>query len=275
VNDDTVFLYLHIPKTGGSTLGDMLYRYYHDGSQRKEEGGYFRSGLYYLPDGFIRASGESELTQRDLQAATRPDTTAVLGHFAFGIHEQLDRPARYMTLLRDPVQRVLSLYHHLRQYDQLPAGLTIEAFVAGPHIHEACNDQVRRLAGMRRGEPCDASTLAAALKNAEHRIDLVGVTERFDASLLLAQQTFGWKGDITYLPRLVNTTRKKRRDEAPELIALIEQHNALDLELYRFANAMLDRRIAQQGDAFEQELAAFTQKNQAILAKHGPSSTVS
>lgn len=275
MSDTPVFLYLHLPKTGGSTLGTIIHQQYHDGSYSKSEKGYFRAGLYYLPDGFIRKAGD-QLSDDERNAIARKDLRGVLGHFEYGMHEHITpRPYRYMTALRDPVQRVLSLFHHLRQFDQLPAGMTVEQFVTTPHIHEACNDQVRRLAGTHTAEPCTQQTLDRAIEHMNSRIDFTAITERFDASMLVAKQVFGWTGNINYIPRLVNTKRKAKPAEDPDTLELIEAHNRLDVELYRAANQLLDARIAAVGPGFEQQLEDYTRKNREQLDAHGPASTLS
>lgn len=271
MTDAPVLLYLHIPKTGGSTLGSILFEQYHDDTWRKEERGFFRSGMYYLPDGFLRGEADG-LTEEETRIVKRPDLTAVLGHFAYGIHETIGRPAHYITVLRDPVQRVLSLYHHLRQYNQLPEGISLKQFVTTPHVHEACNDQTRRLAGTQAGKPCDQATLDLAKSNLEYGIDVLGTTERFDATVLLAKRAFNWSDDTHYLPRLVRPTKPA---EDPADVEWVGRYNALDIELYRYANALLDQRIADQGPGFHAELSAYTRKNQQLLKTHGPASTVS
>lgn len=274
MTDAPVFLYLHIPKTGGSTLNSMLYTQYKTTSGQKAEYGWWRDGVYYLPDGFIRQpAGDIENQVR--RGIQRPDTSAVLGHFAFGLHEYLDRPARYMTMLRDPIQRVLSLYHHMRQFKRIDPEMTVERFVSEPHVQEACNDQTRRLAGECVANACDRSTLTRAINNMESAIDIVGVTERFDASVLLAKKKFAWTVDIHYVPKLVNVARRTNPSEDLAQIMCIKQHNMLDLELYRYANQLLDQRIAQYGKGFGAELKAYTDKNQELLKIYGPASTVS
>lgn len=271
---DWVFLYLHLPKTGGSTLSSVMYEQYHDGSYRQAEHGYFHAGVYYLPNGFFRDQGE-EFTEQELAAVRRPDVRAVLGHFGFGLHARLDRPARYMTMLRQPVQRVRSLYHHLSRYNQLPAGMTLADFVDRLHVIEACNDQVRRIAGTKLGLPCDESDLERAKQNLVDAIDMVGITERFDASLLLAKHVFAWTESIQYIPRLVNTVR---RDASPNDAAAIDRIaacNRLDIELYDFANRLLDERIASLGPGFQDELKGHTRRNRELLDTYGPATTVS
>lgn len=35
-----------------------------------------------------------------------------MGHVHFGIHREIGRPCRYLVVVRDPVERVVSLYYH-------------------------------------------------------------------------------------------------------------------------------------------------------------------
>lgn len=269
-----IFLYLHIPKTGGSTLGDILYEQYNDGSHSKSEQGYLHAGVYYVPDGFIRPKGE-KITDGVLRAMRRHDVIAILGHFAFGLHRQIGRSARYMTMLRDPIERVLSLYHHLRTYDLLPAEVSVLEFVEGPYVAEANDDQVRRIAGIEPGVRCNHDSLKLAIQRLTGEFDMVGITERFDASILLAQRTFGWTQRINYLPRLVNQSRHSGASESTEVRNRIREYNRLDVELYDFANGLLDERIKSQGEGFPAEIRKYGEANRRLIAEHGLASTLS
>ena len=93
--------YLHIPKTAGETLHRWL-------------------NLVYGPEHTLVWNPQSfGLPQIQRELATlleeRPGVQAVAGHFPYGVHEVLgDRPHRYVTFLRDPVDRWISeRVHHL------------------------------------------------------------------------------------------------------------------------------------------------------------------
>jgi len=94
--------YLHIPKTAGQTLHRWL-------------------NLVYGPEHTLVWNPRKRLglphIQRELATLLeeRPGLQAVAGHFPYGVHEVLgDRPYRYVTFLRDPVDRWISArVHHL------------------------------------------------------------------------------------------------------------------------------------------------------------------
>src|SRR6056297_2979408 len=96
--DDEVFIFLHITKTGGRTLEKVLR------SMLKPNG-----GTWYDFDGSLK-SYESFMA---LQPHEKDAFDALYGHFHYGIHETLTRPYRYVTLLRHPVDRVVSHYYHI------------------------------------------------------------------------------------------------------------------------------------------------------------------
>ena len=56
-----------------------------------------------------------ELSQRRLQK-----TRMFKGHMVFGLHEVLPQPATYITVLRDPVDRVISAFYFMRTYKLHP-----------------------------------------------------------------------------------------------------------------------------------------------------------
>lgn len=89
-----MLIYLHIPKTGGTTLHSVL-------SQRYSRDATFR---YVGPD--------AEGAFRQLSQARQQSIKLMRGHFPFGLHKLIERPSFYVTFLRDPIDRVVSLYYN-------------------------------------------------------------------------------------------------------------------------------------------------------------------
>lgn len=259
---DSVILYLHIPKTGGTTLNACIYHQWRqDGDAWSAESGYLHNGIYYFPVGFFKTPDLS-VPDHVRRAIGREDVRAVLGHFWFGIHRYVNAPSTYITLLREPIQRTFSLYRHL--YRHRPDVSLLE-FVSEPPYIEVDNDQTRRIAGL---EPelngCGRHTLARAKENLRRDFTVVGLTERFDETLILLKRTFGWRRKLWYYPKNENREAPRTPLSAGD-IAAIQQRNEFDMNLYEFANELLDEAVAAQGKGFQDELESFRADRRAWL----------
>jgi Galactose-3-O-sulfotransferase len=244
-------IFLHNPKAGGTTFRAILSRQYN------------ARAVYTV--GGRRHTTEDLKRIRSLDA---DKVRVIQGHIPFGVHELLRRDSTYVTLLRRPVERVISLYQFIltgrlrRMRDEGPLDLSsLAAFVERSALREVDNGQTRRLSGL---DPefgrCPDGMLERAKENLRERFSVVGLTERFDESVVLARRLFGWKS-VLYLKTQV--TRSGPREEVLGSVArrAVERYNELDLELYRYAEGLLEEAIGRQGPAFRAELDAFRSLN--------------
>ena len=181
------------------------------------------------------------------------------GHCTIRFREHLPADTRVITMLRDPIKRVLSAYANLRRdpsngYHEIASRSTLEEILEARSLPEIDNGQVRRLAGVQPDAgPTDRSHLDLAIRNIDQEITAVGFTERFDESFQLFRTELGWprRG---YLPW--NVAPKNDRGSPPpaDLLALIAERNAFDIELHEHAVRRFDARIATLGPAFEAEV---------------------
>jgi hypothetical protein len=240
-------LYLHIPKAGGTTLGEFIYNQCRNNSDNDE--GLVRNGVFFTTEGFFR-NDETVVTKEMKALLQRNDLTAVIGHFGYGLHEFIERPYQYITILRKPIDRVVSLYHYLQASDHI----SLQDFIFSSPYREIDNDQTRRIAGVNPEiGKCTAADLEMAKENLRKNFALVGTMERFDESLVLLKQKFGWTKAVSSYPRNVNNHKQETALTA-EMMAALENQNKFDIELHRFANQLMDEEIARQGAVFNELL---------------------
>jgi hypothetical protein len=191
----------------------------------------------------------------------------IMGHTVFGLHEFIPNPSVYISMVRKPRDLVVSQFRYVvrtsgHRHHQIVASerLSIEDYVRSGISLEMDNSQTRAIAGDRDTPfgACTNTMLESAKRNIEGSFAVVGLTERFDETLILLKKSFGWSR-LKYVRSNVSQTRDPL-NLTDEAIALIDEHNILDNELYRFATERFEKAIARH-PTFAEELAAFKRAN--------------
>jgi hypothetical protein len=229
-----ITIFQHITKTGGSTMRGVVMQQYD------------RLFLY-------GGGGDPRQRLNELPTEERESLECIYGHLPFGVHRCLDRPSRYFTMLREPVDRAISLYHHILSKSQHPLHEKVtkqrmtlqdcvEEFVA---FH---NNQTRYLTGITHHAPLEPSVVEQAMNNLDAYYVAVGITERYDESLLLMRRRLGWKwSGMRYQRRNVNHERPDVDALPPATLQTIRERSSLDMEIYRYACARLENDLKQEG----------------------------
>lgn len=255
----SLLLFLHIPKTAGTTLHQFFYTAYFDeahesaGLDENDENGQLNYGIYHYPGGFEH--GDTAPPPDLARILRRPDVRIVMGHFSFGIHELQPRPARYLTVLRDPIERAVSVASHYLRWSEgderdVPVP-ELEAYLVSGDLPELDNGQTRRLSGI---EPSSPDALDRAKENLVDHFAAVGLTERFAESLAVFSGVLEWELDYWLGPRQVNP-QKLAGSLSADVLAAVEQRNVVDLELYRWCSARFDEQFERDRPGFEARLA--------------------
>jgi hypothetical protein len=273
-------IYLHIGKTAGVTLHQVLQRQFprsqilwlHRVPRSMLLEAAAGSGLGAGPGPEARASGRRPDRELSLAyVASLPRDTLlrlrlIEGHTIFGIHRWVPRPAVYATFLRHPVARTFSGYAYIRRRPRHPLyslshSLSLGEFLRSGAALQLDNGQTRAIAGDTTtpfGE-CGPDLLEQAKRNIDRHFAVVGLTERFDESLLLLQRAFGWR-DVRYVRANVSRRARTSHRADPAVRRVIEEYNQLDLELYEWVRDRV-RRATQEDPSFDEQLRRFRRAN--------------
>jgi len=255
--DQFPIIFTHVPRTAGTTLITILERQY-----RPDQQFYF-----YVREKF-GTTDEALEEFMQLPEKKRSRLKVLQGHVSFGLHRYYNRYT-YIALFRDPVERVVSYYYyvinqpgHYLHNIVLANRMRLEEFVKAGLSTEFDNIQTRQISGVEGVSygKCTGKMLEIAKLNLVRHYTIAGLTERFDETVMLMKQHFGWNYPL-YSRRNVQKN-KPGKDKIPEsTVKLIEQTNALDVELYRFAKKKFERLLSEQDESFHKELNKLKKYN--------------
>ncbi len=242
-------IFLHIPKTAGTTFSGIINRQYESNNIAA-----------FYPRG-SDALKEFKEFKEDIKNRSEK-IRCLTGHICMGwrCHEMFPHPSTYITFLRDPVDRVISLYYFILQTPQhylhntlKSKKISLNEFVSSGMTSEIDNGQTRALAST-------GPDIEGAKNNIIDKFTIVSLTEHFDESLILLKRLFGWK-NLFYLRENVTKSKTKRKDVPKDVLDIIRNKNELDIDLYRFAEERLEELIRKQGPSFQEELKIFKLQN--------------
>lgn len=275
---EPLLCFLHIPKTAGLTLRvSVLARQYEPdevfstswsgkapaggsaavGAFSDELGsvglfsGVGRPDVLWFPESLQAAAARYREMPRDRLARVRVFCGQ---HIEFGLHDAVSRPVSYFTLLREPVARVLSHYDFAHKSRRVPDGMSLPGRIAA---HVEANLQTRLMAGPpeRTASLLPDERLELAVRNLRS-CAVVGLTERFDESLLMLKKTYGWRMPF-YERRNVGKHRLARAAIPDGVIRQIEADNRLDAALYRVARELFEIQARRYGPALARDVRVF------------------
>ena len=254
--EQPILIFLHIPKTGGQTLTEILDQVY---APEKIYTIDYADPARAL-DGF-----------RNMPPEKRAGYSLIRGHAAFGLHKILPRPARYITFLRDPVERAASLYAHILRdpghylHEQVRT-MSFCEFATSSLTAEMDNGQARLLTGFNASpsgqRPPDLEERAIAAMR-DHFL-FVGLTERYDESLLLLAKRLRWRRLPGCRPLNVNPNPIAATSLLSEEIAKIEAFNSIDRKVYLHARDNFEIAIRHAGPLHNLRLRFYRMRNRRL-----------
>jgi hypothetical protein len=241
---DDLWVFLHIPKTAGSSFAAEWselrrpYRNIHVDCQDKDtpfDQKLERAVDRFVADnqtgGFRAASGH--ITARHLLRIrkTIPQTRAI-------------------SMLRDPVERVISDFRYARTPAHPPYKDFIQQF---PTIESYVDSPASQNKMFRFLTPDPRFRMAELFAFLDESFSFIGVTEMYPMSFNILMRLTGWNRMPTLHSGKTEETEFNRVERSPELIKRIREANQNDLALFGFVR---DRMIARRDEWRESVKAA-------------------
>lgn len=252
---------MHVPKTAGTSLNYVI------------ENNFGLSQVCQM---------KSFTNFHDFRRWSELGVQYVGGHIFYDIARQvIGNPLVPMTVLRDPVERTISNFYHLKRHYSFPDNrfdyqrfkdLTIEEYLEDANLLNEVslfNSQMDHLAARfdahRLQESPDVRDISRAadvprdldaVKTLLKSFAFVGVAERFQESMDLLAYTFGWTPWCTVPLLNISTDRVRAGELPPRLADRIRSLNAMDQALCDDARELFDRRYLQMTDELVAEFGA-------------------
>jgi hypothetical protein len=236
-DSQNTIVFVHVPKSAGTAFANYL----------KENCG--------DPDRALLAFYGDYSMYKGLK-----DVPVVAAHAHYREMSQVFPGASFVTWLRHPIARAISQYKSWHNPDNLHAHwlenmpkesfehvyfaqkATFEEFVFSDHPEIVAN--LRNVYGGMIGSEFMKShrVLASAKENLVRRFRFFGLVERFDESMDLFRDSFGWSAEFKDEAEHANRSKQEVRPSVKAIERLLEM-NQIDMPLYEFACLLFEDRL--------------------------------
>lgn len=213
-NGEAKLIYLHVPKTAGTSFAALCEKNYPGATSIQTNGRY------------------------DFERWTA--ARVVGGHFHYSCFAAADPRHVFLAVVRDPVERALSRfrwYHDRSQTRSLRKGRRLRE--KRGFDHESMANTLRNSAyrmeflhDLQCRYLADCSRFRDTLEVMRSRPFIVGTFEELDRWVALVAEEFGWPHRV--LPTMNRLTREQAAIEDQELLDMLRKYNREDQRLYEF-----------------------------------------
>ncbi len=274
-----VLIFFHIPKTGGMTMEAIFKHCFPDQ--------HFNPELQYGDTALsLRSTPRIAEKFRQLPVEQQRAVRCMIGaHCAMDVDTIFDRGSKFFTIVRHPVDRVISNFFHIRRFSYLPfyrfiKDLTLEQYLdSGIGLYHD-NQQVRTLSGCpeldapwdlksrpisNSSSPVERRHLEMAKRNIEERFIAAAPLEEFTALVWFFKRLYGWPFHwVLFRIHNDNPNRPKLAAVPGATRKRLETLNQYDIEVYEWVKARFAKQIQSMEPHFSREVGRFAMLNRAV-----------
>jgi Sulfotransferase family len=255
---DAQFFFLHIPKTAGTTLTQIILQQF---DAKEIASGLFTNQLIDAEPSFftqhrcfcghVESAVMSAFLPQEPVSITmlREPVARYLSHFNFYQRVPVDqltgeslevlnqfKQTSLERFVYDPPEFLTSQAYYFQNLQSKMLASEFKAGSDGPRV------ELRRLfeIGYQFPPPC-----FAAAKQRLDQLAFVGVAERFQDALFLVAYTFGWQPVVEYSSFNISPTRPSGHHLEPDLEEQIHSVNQIDQQVYGYGRQLFETRYEQ------------------------------
>jgi hypothetical protein len=276
-----VLIFFRIPKTGGNTM-DGLFEHCFPDQHFHAHVGVTESAL------LVRSTQKIREKLHRLPAEKQRAIRCLIGiHVAMDVESIFDRPTKFFTIVRHPVDRSISNFFHNRMEAHLPSypfikDLTFEQYLDSGIGLDAHNHQVRLLSGCPEldapwdpegrpiaAPPVERRHLELAKRNIEERFIVAAPLEEFTALVWFFKRLYGWPlRRVFYQIRNETPGRPKLEAVSEATRKRLGEWNRYDIELYEWVKSRFAEQIRSLEPQFSREVRRFERLNRLVQRAH-------
>ena len=244
------FFFLHIMKTAGTSFAVQL-RVQFPGAAM-----YPTRGVDWTDPSDVEPY-QSIPQLLALPPERRAEIRAYTGHFPYFVRDLIDPSLTTITLLREPVERTVSVLKHFKRLDRRLHALTLEEiydddqtfryFVANHQAKVFCLTPEDGARTILRPIVVDDDRFRLATRNLAE-VEVVGRMERYGEFLEELRSRFGWWPQGTVAEARSNVSGEAWDVDAA-LRRRIADENPYDLAFYQYACELIERRRLESSGA--------------------------
>ena len=232
-------LFDHLPKCGGSSLNAYLIAGF---SNQKR----------FTIDGANPSTSVEEF--KALPEEIRYEYSLINGHLANRLIEYANPECLKVTILREPVERIISLYYYIKKSEihflhskLIEANMSLEEYVTSDLSNAAKNWYTSHFSALsvKHIDQNPKESVAKAVDNLFSKYDIIGLLSEYDAFIQSLKRHANLKTKYDNIKQNVTEGRPTPEEISPTTRKTIEEINYIDLDFYKKVTEKLKQKREQ------------------------------